>query len=55
MKTFASTVLAASSGWGFVIAGYVATLGGLAAYVARTLLRGRALSKQVSPEDRRWM
>ena len=53
--TFASTVLAASSGWGYVIAGYVVTIGGVAAYVARTLLRGRALSKQVAPEDRRWM
>lgn len=47
--------LAASSGWAYVIAGYVVTIGGLVAYAARTLLRGRALSKQVSPEDRRWM
>jgi hypothetical protein len=46
---------AASSGWGYVIAGYVVTLGGLAAYVLRTLLRGRQLSKQVPPEARRWM
>ena len=51
----AAGVLAASSGWGYVIAGYVVTIGGLGAYVARTLLRGRALSKQVPPGDRRWM
>jgi hypothetical protein len=50
-----TTVLAASSGWGYVIAGYVVTIGGIAAYAARTLLRGRSLSKQVAPEDRRWM
>lgn len=48
-------MLATSSGWGYVIAGYVATIGGLGAYVARTLRRGRYLSKQVPPEDRRWM
>jgi hypothetical protein len=50
-----TTTLATSSGWGYVIAGYVVTIGGIAAYVARTLLRGRTLSKQVAPEDRRWM
>jgi hypothetical protein len=53
--TLASTVVAASSGWGYVIAGYVLTIGGVGAYVARTLLRGRHLSRQVPPEDRRWV
>jgi hypothetical protein len=53
--TFASAVVAASSGWGYVVAGYVVTLGGIAAYAGRTLLRGRRLSKQVPPEARRWM
>ena len=38
--------------WEFVIAGYLIVLGGLGAYVAAVLLRGRQLSKQV-PEDRR--
>jgi hypothetical protein len=38
-----------------VIAGYVIVFGVLGAYVARMLLRGRTLSKQVPPEGRRWM
>jgi hypothetical protein len=48
-------VLAADSGWPYIIAGYVATLGGLGAYTVWVLLRGRRLSKEVPPEDRRWM
>lgn len=40
---------------GYVIAGYSIVFGVLGAYVARMLLRGRALSKQVPSEDRRWM
>ncbi len=38
--------------WEFVIVGYLIVFGGLAAYVAAVLLRGRELSKHV-PEDRR--
>ncbi len=38
--------------WEFVIAGYVIILGGLGAYVASVLHRGRELTKRV-PEDRR--
>ena len=38
--------------WEFVIAGYVLVLGGLGAYVAWVLVRGRELSRRV-PEDRR--
>lgn len=48
-------VLAADAGWSYIIAGYVATLGGLGGYAAWVLLRGRRLSRQVPPEDRRWM
>jgi hypothetical protein len=40
---------------GYVIAGYTIVFGSLTIYVARMLLRGRSLSKQVPPEDRRWM
>lgn len=40
---------------GYVFAGYGIVLGTLAVYAVRTVLRGRALSKQVPPEDRRWM
>jgi hypothetical protein len=40
---------------GYVLAGYLVVFGTIIAYTVRTLLRGRALSKQVPPEDRRWM
>jgi hypothetical protein len=40
---------------GYVIAGYLLVFGTLGAYVGRLLLRGRALSRQVPPERRRWM
>lgn len=48
-------ILAVDSGWPYVIAGYVVSLGGVAAYAGYVLLRGRRLSKQVPPESRRWM
>jgi hypothetical protein len=40
---------------GYVLAGYTIVFSTLLAYTVRTLLRGRVLSKQVPPEDRRWM
>jgi hypothetical protein len=40
---------------GYVLAGYLVVFGTIITYTVRTLLRGRALSKQVPPEDRRWM
>jgi heme exporter protein CcmD len=40
---------------GYVFAGYGLTFATLVAYVAWMLRRGRSLSKQVPPEDRRWM
>lgn len=39
----------------YVIAGYSITAVVLVIYVVRMLLRGRALSKRVPPEERRWM
>jgi hypothetical protein len=40
---------------GYVIAGYTLVFGSLGVYVVRVLLRGRALSKEVPAERRRWM
>jgi CcmD family protein len=40
---------------GYVFAGYGIVFATLVVYTVRTLLRGRALSKQLPPEDRRWM
>lgn len=44
-----------NDGMGYVVAGYLTTFVVLVAYIARMLRRGRSLSKQVPPEDRRWM
>ncbi len=41
--------------WEFVIAGYVVVFGGLAVYVGLLLRRGRALSKQVPAQRRRFL
>jgi hypothetical protein len=43
------------SQWGYVIAGWSITAVVLIAYAGWIILRGRALSKQVPPEARRWM
>lgn len=43
------------SDWGYVTIGYVVVFAVLLAYALRVVLRGRALSRQVPPEDRRWM
>lgn len=40
--------------WPYVIAAYLIVLGAFLAYAVVTILRGRALSKQVPPERRRW-
>jgi hypothetical protein len=40
---------------GYAVAGYVITLGGLSAYAAWILVRGRRLSARVAPERRRWL
>jgi hypothetical protein len=43
------------SEWGYVIAGWTITVVALVAYAAWIIVRGRALSRRVPPEDRRWM
>jgi hypothetical protein len=43
------------SDWSYVIAGWVLVLGSLAAYALWVIVRGRNLSRQVPPEERRWM
>ena len=40
---------------GYILAGYAVAAFALGGYALRVLLRGRALSKRVPPEDRRWM
>lgn len=49
-----TTTLAMSSA-GYIIAGYAATVVVLGGYALRLVARGRRLSRQVPPEDRRWM
>ena len=53
------TVLAqigdSSSQWGYVAAGYGLVLAGIVVYTLLVLRKGRQLSRQVKPEDRRWM
>jgi hypothetical protein len=39
----------------YILAGYLITFGTLGLYTLRVLLRGRALAKQLPPEERRWM
>jgi len=40
---------------GYIAAGYVIAFGSLVAYAIRTVVRGRALSKQVPEGKRRWL
>lgn len=40
---------------GFVLAAWGIVATAIAAYAVRLVLRGRALSKAVAPEHRRWM
>jgi CcmD family protein len=41
--------------WNFVIAGYAVVFVGVVVYVAALLRQGRALSKQVPPDRRRFL
>jgi len=43
------------SDWGFVALAWGIALVVAVAYVVSLLARGRALSRRVPPEDRRWM
>jgi hypothetical protein len=40
---------------GQVIVSYAVVLGGLAAYAASIVVRGRRLSRELPAEERRWM
>jgi hypothetical protein len=40
--------------WSYVIAAWVIVLGSIAVYATSVVARGRRLSRQVPPEDRRW-
>lgn len=41
--------------WEFVIAGYAITFGGIGLYALTIIRQGRALSKRVPPERRRYL
>jgi heme exporter protein CcmD len=43
------------SNWFYVWLGWGVTAGTLTAYALWVILRGRALSRRVAPQDRRWM
>jgi uncharacterized membrane protein YdfJ with MMPL/SSD domain len=43
-----------TSMWWYVIVAWVVVLGTLAVYALTTVTKGRRLSQQVPPEDRRW-
>jgi len=40
--------------WTYVIAAWTIVLGGLGLYAASIVARGRRLSREVPPEERRW-
>ena len=42
------------SDWDYVTMAWVITVAALVAYAFWIVLRGRALSRRVPPEDRRW-
>jgi hypothetical protein len=44
-----------SNQWAYVAAGYGLVVVGIVAYLLLVLRKGRQLSRQVKPEDRRWM
>ncbi len=49
------TLATQTSFWGYVITSYCVVFGVVAAYAARTLARGRRITRDLPPEDRRWM
>ena len=44
-----------SNQWAFVAAGWAAVVVGFTVYAVLLMRKGRQLSKQVPPKDRRWM
>lgn len=49
-----SAVVVAMTHAGYVAAGWLIPLVAIGAYAAHTIRRGRALARQVPPEERRW-
>jgi hypothetical protein len=43
------------SEWGYVVAGWGIVIAAFVIYTVLVLRKGRALSRQVPPEDRRWV
>jgi hypothetical protein len=41
--------------WGYVLLGWLLTVAVVVTYAAVIIVRGRALSRRLPPEDRRWM
>ena len=41
--------------WSYVIIGYVSTFVLIIGFAVRTVIRGRRLSRQLPPEQRRWL
>ena len=48
-------ILAITDAWTYVTAGWAISAAGVVAYVVWVLRRGRTLSREVPPEDQRWM
>lgn len=46
--------MTAMSHAGYVAAGWISVLGGMALYAAASIRRGKRLSRQVPSEERRW-
>ena len=52
----AAVVFAAlTGGWNYVTAAYLVTFVALIGYAVFVIVRGRKVTKQLPPEDRRWM
>ena len=48
-------ILAQTNEWSYVTAAYVIVVGTLVAFAVATIVAGRRVSRQLPPEDRRWM
>lgn len=48
-------ILAQTSEWSYVTAAYLIVIGTLVAFAVATIVAGRRVSRQLPPEDRRWM
>jgi len=50
-----SPLLAAQNEWAYVAGGYGVTVGALLLLTVATIVRGRRVSRQLPPEERRWL